>query len=123
MSTRFRLRRAVVFALIATSFALAADRPDAPIVVEEIVAKVNGDIITRGELAKSKELIDKEAKAQGITGPNAQQILQKAYSDDLLHHLGRVGAIYGQECRSTCEQEHKNRERGHAPKPVSGGHM
>ena len=37
-------------------------------VVEEIAAKVNGDIITRGELAGSATEIEAEAKRQGLTG-------------------------------------------------------
>jgi hypothetical protein len=38
-------------------------------VVEEIVAKVNGDIITRGELERQRQMLEGELRAQGITGP------------------------------------------------------
>ena len=88
MSTRFRsVRAAVVRAccilpvVFAASF--AADRPDPPKVVEEIVAKVNGDIVTRGELAETLVEMEKEAKAQGIAGPTLQQLVEKATTDEL----------------------------------------
>ncbi len=38
-------------------------------VVEEIVAKVNGDIITRGELEHTRQMIEEELKRQGLSGP------------------------------------------------------
>ena len=41
-------------------------------VVEEIAAKVNGDIITRGELAKKRLDIEAEAKRQGLSGARLQ---------------------------------------------------
>ena len=48
----------------------AADRPDAQVtLVEEIVAKVNGEIITRGELTKQRGYIALELQQQkGLTG-------------------------------------------------------
>ena len=51
--------------------AQAADVPNA--VLEEIVAKVNGDIVTRAELSHTaKEWVNK-MKAQGMTGPKLEQ--------------------------------------------------
>ena len=45
----------------------ATDRPDPQVhLVEEIVAKVNGEIITRGELAKQREVIKAELHATGL---------------------------------------------------------
>ena len=58
-------RRFVV--LIASSLAVCAAADNVK-VVEEIAAKVNGDIITRGELAKKRLEIEAEAKRQGLTG-------------------------------------------------------
>ena len=47
----------------------AADRPDPqPIVVEEIVAKVNGEIVTRGELDKQRLQIEAELRRAGPDG-------------------------------------------------------
>ena len=63
-------RRFVV--LIASSLAVCAAADNVK-VVEEIAAKVNGDIITRGELAKKRLEIEAEAKRQGLTGPRLQQ--------------------------------------------------
>src|SRR5580692_5464860 len=59
---------------------LAADRPDPQVhLVEEIVAKVNGEIITRSELDKRREYLTEEIKQQkGLTG----DALQKAVNDE-----------------------------------------
>jgi hypothetical protein len=56
-------------ALMATGLFAAAttDTPDVK-VIEEIVAKVNGQIITRGELEKTRAQIEQELKKQGKTG-------------------------------------------------------
>lgn len=63
-------RRFVV--LIASTLAVCAAADNVK-VVEEIAAKVNGDIITRGELARKTLEIEAEAKRQGLTGPRLQQ--------------------------------------------------
>src|ERR1019366_8612664 len=49
---------------------IAADRPDPQVhLVEEIVAKVNGEIITRGELERQKGFIAVDLQQQkGLTG-------------------------------------------------------
>jgi parvulin-like peptidyl-prolyl isomerase len=67
-------RRFVV--LIASSLALgfAADNVK---VVEEIAAKVNGDVITRGELARKRLEIEAEAKRQGLTGARLRQAVEE----------------------------------------------
>src|SRR5258708_39370515 len=46
-------------------------------VVEEIAAKVNGDIITRGELDKKRHEIEAEAKRQGLNGGRLQQTVSE----------------------------------------------
>lgn len=48
-----------------------------PTLVEEIVAKVNGDIITRGDLDHSRQELMGMLQQQGLTGAP----LQKAYSE------------------------------------------
>ena len=59
---------------MASSLAWSTD----PTLVEEIVAKVNGDIITRGDLDHSRqELLGMLQQQQGLTGA----ALQKAYAD------------------------------------------
>jgi len=64
-------RRFVV--LIASTLAVCAAADNNVKVVEEIAAKVNGDIVTRGELARKRLDIEAEAKRQGLSGPRLQQ--------------------------------------------------
>jgi parvulin-like peptidyl-prolyl isomerase len=64
-------RRFVV--LIASTLAVCAAADNNVKVVEEIAAKVNGDIVTRGELARKRLEIEAEAKRQGLSGPRLQQ--------------------------------------------------
>ena len=55
MSTRIwpvRLGCALIVLLTSGFVLRSADRPDAPVIVEEIVAKINGDIVTRGDMEK-----------------------------------------------------------------------
>ena len=100
MSTRFWSARAAVTpvnvtrvaaVLLAIAFSLsAADRPEPPKVVEEIVAKVNGDIVTRGELARNRDLIEKDARAQGLTGATLQQVLDRESADELRSQIDNL---------------------------------
>ena len=59
-------------ALIASTLAVCSAADNVK-VVEEIAAKVNGDIITRGELARKRIEAEAEAKRQGLSGPRLQQ--------------------------------------------------
>src|SRR6266850_2996774 len=45
------------------------------IVVEEIIAKCNGDIITRGDLERSRKDLAKAVQQQGVNGPSLQQAI------------------------------------------------
>ena len=45
------------------------------IVVEEIIAKCNGDIITRGDLERSRKDLAKAVQQQAVTGPSLQQAM------------------------------------------------
>src|ERR1017187_9577818 len=73
-------RRFVV--LIASAFAVCSAADNVK-VVEEIAAKVNGDIITRGELARKRLEIEAEAKRQGLSGPRLQQAVDEYASNAL----------------------------------------
>ena len=73
-------RRFVV--LIASAFAVCSAADNVK-VVEEIAAKVNGDIITRGELARKRLEIEAEAKHQGLSGPRLQQAVDEYASNAL----------------------------------------
>jgi peptidyl-prolyl cis-trans isomerase SurA len=67
-------RRFVVLIASAVAVCSAADNVK---VVEEIAAKVNGDIITRGELARKRAEIEAEAKRSGLSGARLQQALDE----------------------------------------------
>jgi peptidyl-prolyl cis-trans isomerase SurA len=48
---------------------LAADVPaEKPVVVEEIIAKVNGDIVTTSDMDHQRKAVEAEMKQRGITG-------------------------------------------------------
>jgi parvulin-like peptidyl-prolyl isomerase len=69
----------------------AADRTDPQVhIVEEIVAKVNGKIITRGELEKQHERIQAEFEKQGLTGDALKQATDKAASDALREQIDQL---------------------------------
>ena len=60
----------------------AADRIDTPPrVVEEIVAKVNSEIITRGELEQQRAAIRPNWSKQGLTGPALEDAVKKRAAD------------------------------------------
>jgi parvulin-like peptidyl-prolyl isomerase len=69
----------------AVSLVRAAERtPDTPpVVVEEIVAKVNGDIITRGELEQQREMLRAKLEQQGVIGDQLNQEVNKEAADGL----------------------------------------
>jgi parvulin-like peptidyl-prolyl isomerase len=80
-----------VAAGVAVFLASAAERTDLNLrVVEEIVAKVNGDIITRGELAKQKEAIRAELQQQGVKEPALTEQTDKRASDALRDHIDQL---------------------------------
>src|SRR5262244_866753 len=73
-----RLRFAVITAAT-LSIAAAADIR----VLEEIVAKVNGDIITRGEIERTRQGIAAELRQQGVTGAKLQTEMHEREKDAL----------------------------------------
>ena len=92
MSTRNWLGRVAALPIFVLLFAsasalLAVDRPDPPKVVEEIVAKVNGDIITRGDLEKARVQIERAAKEQGISGPAMKEAVDRVFADELRNEI------------------------------------
>jgi parvulin-like peptidyl-prolyl isomerase len=75
----------VVISVLAPWVAQSAERtPEAPpVVVEEIVAKVNGAIITRGELEQQRAAIRAKLEQQGLIGDRLEQELNKQCADSL----------------------------------------
>jgi peptidyl-prolyl cis-trans isomerase SurA len=68
----------------------AADNPPNLKVVEEIAAKVNGDIITRGELEKKRMEIEVEAKRQGLTGQRLQDTVTEYTANALRDEIDQL---------------------------------
>ncbi len=77
-----------VFAL-AITFVLAVSAADVS-VVEEIVAKVNGDIITRSELDQSRKTMASEIARSGAKGPQITQQLQEREKDVLRDRIDQL---------------------------------
>lgn len=79
--------RRLVFLLAApVCFAFAADVH----IVEEIVAKVNSDIITRGELARTRLEIEAELRQQGVSGAKLTQALHEKAADALRDQIDQL---------------------------------
>lgn len=77
--------------LLVNGVAVAAERADLNLkVVEEIVAKVNGDIITRGELEKQKTSLRAELQQQGVAEPGLSQQVNKRAADALRDHIDQL---------------------------------
>jgi len=93
MKHKFLFSSLAVFLL---SISLVADT-----VIEEIVARVNSSIITRSELAKSKEELQQELKQQGVpeTDPRAKEkerdMLRDLIDQQLLLAKGKDDGITG----------------------------
>jgi len=75
--------------VVSASVALCADNPNVR-VVEEIAAKVNGDIITRGELERRRQEVEAEAKKQGITGPRLKETVDEYTANALMEQIDQL---------------------------------
>src|SRR5579871_4549653 len=74
--------------LMAASLSMAA-AADVHI-VEEIVAKVNSDIITRGELNRTRQEIETDFSHQGLTGAKLQQAVKEKSADALRDQIDQL---------------------------------
>ena len=72
--------------LLAGSVSFAADVR----VVEEIVAKVNGDIVTKGELEKTRQDMEAALRQQGGTGLTLQKALSDREKDILRDRIDQL---------------------------------
>src|SRR4051812_19479187 len=68
-------------------FAVSAFAQTPILTVEEIAAKVNGDIITRGQLEEKHKELEMQAKQEGLTGPKLQEVLKSADGDVLRNEI------------------------------------
>ena len=80
------LCRFVVLMAAALPMAVAADVK----VVEEIAAKVNNDIITRGELEHRRREIEQELRRQGLTGAKLADAVKQAERDALREQIDQL---------------------------------
>lgn len=69
--------------------AIAADTP-AISTVEEIIAKVNGDIVTRTELARTRKQAEEEYRRQGLTGAKLTAAMQERESSVLRDRIDQL---------------------------------
>jgi len=79
----------IAVALVLSSALIAADRP-VTIVVEEIIAKVNGQIITRGELDKQRVAFEAELRQQGMSGRALEDNTNKRMADGLRDQIDQL---------------------------------
>jgi parvulin-like peptidyl-prolyl isomerase len=82
-------RSFVVLAVATLAVCTAADNPNVK-VVEEIAAKVNGDIITRGELEKKRSEIEVEARRQGLSGQRLQETVREYSANALREEIDQL---------------------------------
>jgi peptidyl-prolyl cis-trans isomerase SurA len=79
-------RRFVVLIAAAVPLAVAADVR----VVEEIAAKVNGDIITRGELEQMRKEFEQGRRSEGLNGARLQEALKQDTSNALRDQIDQL---------------------------------
>jgi parvulin-like peptidyl-prolyl isomerase len=75
-------------ALMAASISMAA-AADVHI-VEEIVAKVNNDVITRGEMERTQQELAAELRQQGLAGAKLNQVLHERAADALREQIDQL---------------------------------
>ena len=76
-------------------------------VIEEIVAKVNGDIITKGEIERTKRQIEAEIRSQqNLTGVRLQTAVQEREKDILRERIDQLLLVQkGKELSVNVESE------------------
>ena len=79
----------VVPSLAMLAISASAQTTPAPVVrtVEEIVAKVNGEIITRGELDEKHKELEAAAAQAGLKGPKADEAIKERATDILREQI------------------------------------
>src|SRR5271163_4949979 len=58
--------------------------------MEEIICKVNSDIITRGEMAHDRKLLETELRQQGLSGPRLNEALNDASKNILREKIDQL---------------------------------
>lgn len=78
-----------VLAIGTLCFALSAPAADVAL-IEEIIAKVNGDIITRSEVDRSQKSLETELRGQGVTGARLREALDARTKDALRDKIDQL---------------------------------
>ena len=95
------------FLTVWASLALSASLFAADIaLVEEIVAKVNGDIITRSEIDRSRRQLEAELKARGMKSPELEKAVADREKDALRERIDQLLLVQkGKEIGVNVEQD------------------
>ena len=83
-----KLRVVCILAFASVSF--AADNPPSPSVVDQIVAKVNGDIVSQDELQRVAREMRKEMQAQNIPPSRIDEEVVKREKDALRDRIDEL---------------------------------
>jgi peptidyl-prolyl cis-trans isomerase SurA len=76
---------------LALAVGVSAFAADAPVsTVEEIVVKVNGDIITRTELDRSRAQLEAQLKQRGVAGSDLQKEIEERSKDILRERIDQL---------------------------------
>ena len=78
--------RSLVVLMAAVSSSMAADVK----VVEEIAAKVNGDIVTRGELETTRKELEQGLRGEGLTGAKLSDALKEYTANALRDQIDQL---------------------------------
>jgi len=70
--------------------ASGADAPSGVRVVEEIIAKVNNEIVTRGELERTRRQLELELKRQGANAEQVKQALAEGQKESLRDRIDQL---------------------------------
>jgi parvulin-like peptidyl-prolyl isomerase len=99
--------KVVLFSLFAGMLSLAADIPPAtPVVIDQIVAKVNGDIVSQDELQRLVRERVQEAKARGATGVQLQQATEEMEKNLLRDRIDQLLLVQkGKELNLSVDSE------------------
>jgi len=89
MAPKYWLALACLFSTALSTEARAAEAPNIR-VIEEIVAKVNNDIITRGELERTRLQLEAELRQKGLSGPELAAEVQKHQADALRDQIDQL---------------------------------
>ena len=99
--------KVVLFSLFAGLLALAADNPPLPAsVIDQIVAKVNGDIVSQDELQRLVRERTQELKAQGASGIQLQHAVDELEKNLLRDRIDQLLLVQkGKELNITVDSE------------------